>query len=51
VQQYPQGPGHARIRADGFRNLSFCTEKPVTHDHVTGYDLQEWVAGVGFEPT
>ncbi len=40
-----------RDRTDGFRNLSFCTERPVTHSSVTGFDLRRCVAGVGFEPT
>lgn len=37
--------------ADGFHNLSFCTQKPVTPSGVTGSDLGFYVAGVGFEPT
>ena len=56
---YPWRPGDGRTRpthsprnkADGFRNLSFCAEKPVTPFSVTGLDLRKLVAGVGFEPT
>jgi hypothetical protein len=47
LRRYPRRPGDARIQpthsprdtADGFRNLSFCTEKPVTQSRVTGSDL------------
>ena len=59
LSQYKRRPGDARIRpthsprnrADGFPNLSFCTEKPVTQSRVTGSDLGFYVVGVGFEPT
>ena len=59
VRRHPKRQGDTRIRpthsprskADGFRNLSFCTEKPVTPNGVTGPDLRKLVAGVVFEPT
>ena len=50
---FAQGTGEPEswATADGPRNRSLCAEKPVTQDHVTGFDLRERVAGVGFEPT
>src|SRR5260370_14707642 len=59
LRRYPRRPGGARIRpthsprdrADGFRNLSFCPQKPVTPSGVTASDLGFYAAGVGFEPT
>ncbi len=45
-------PTHSpRDTADGPRNRSLSRRKPVTQDHVTGFDLRRCVAGVGFEPT
>jgi hypothetical protein len=38
-------------KANGLLNRSLSRRKPVTQDHVTGFDLRECVAGVGFEPT
>ena len=32
-------------------NRSLSREKPVMQSSVTGFDLRELVAGVGFEPT
>ena len=44
-------PTHSpRSTADGFLHRLFSTQKPVTHDCVTGIDLRKWVAGAGFEP-
>ncbi len=45
-------PTHSpRDTADGLLNRSLWTQKPVTQSSVTGSDLRERVAGVGFEPT
>jgi hypothetical protein len=59
LRQYTRRPGDPRIRptysprntADGFPNLWFCTQKPVTPSGVTGSDLGFYVAGDGFEPS